>query len=74
MFAANSTRPVFKIELLRVKIIFEPRLFVGKFFFKKVNSGKVNYFLIFGSVMKNKLENIFQCLVMLWEMSLKITY
>jgi hypothetical protein len=35
LFAANSTRPVFKIELLRVKIIFEPRLFVGKFFLKK---------------------------------------
>jgi hypothetical protein len=27
--------------------------------FRKVNSGKVNYFLMFGSVMKNKLENIF---------------
>jgi hypothetical protein len=33
-------------------------------FFWKVNSGKVNYFLIFDSVMKNKLENIFQSLVM----------
>jgi hypothetical protein len=32
-------------------------------FFWKVNSGKVNYFLMFGSVMENKLENIFQCLV-----------
>jgi hypothetical protein len=27
--------------------------------FWKVNSGKVNYFLMFGSVMENKLENIF---------------
>jgi len=35
----------------------------------KVNSDKVNYFLMFGSVMKNKLENIFQCLVMSWKMS-----
>ena len=26
-------------------------------FFWKVNSGKVNYFLMFGSLMKNKLEN-----------------
>jgi hypothetical protein len=33
-------------------------------FFYKMNSEKVNYFLIFGSVMKNKLENTFQCLVM----------
>jgi hypothetical protein len=31
--------------------------------FWKVNSGKVNYFSIFDSVMKNKLENIFQYLV-----------
>jgi hypothetical protein len=34
-------------------------------FFWKVNSGKVNYFSMFGSVMKNKFENTFQCLVML---------
>jgi len=33
-------------------------------FYLKVNSEKVNYFLIFDNVMKNKLENIFQCLVM----------
>ena len=37
------------------------------FFFKvnseKINSRKVNYFPMFSSVMKNKLENIFQCLV-----------
>ena len=42
--------------------------------FWKVNSGKVNYFLMFGSVMENKLENNFQCLVMSWKMSWKITY
>jgi hypothetical protein len=41
--------------------------------FWKVNSGKVN-FSMFGSVMKNKLENTFQCLVMSWKMSWKITY
>ena len=35
----------------------------------KVNSEKVNYFLMFGSVMENKLKNIFQCLVMSWKMS-----
>jgi hypothetical protein len=34
----------------------------------------VNYFPMFGSVMENKLENIFQCLVMLWEMNWKIMY
>jgi hypothetical protein len=28
-------------------------------FFWKVNSGKVNYFMIFGSVIENKLENTF---------------
>jgi hypothetical protein len=33
-------------------------------FLWKVVFYKVNYFLMFGSVMKNKLENIFQCLVM----------
>jgi hypothetical protein len=31
---------------------------------------KVNYFPMFGSVIKNKLENILQCFVMSW----KITY
>jgi len=41
---------------------------------RKVNSEKVNYFPIFGGVMKNKLENTFQCLVMSWKMSWKITY
>jgi len=40
-------------------------------FFWKVNSGKVNYFLMFGSVMENKLENIFQCLVMSWKNELE---
>jgi hypothetical protein len=30
--------------------------------FWKVNSEKVNYFLMFDSVMKNKFENIFQYL------------
>ena len=42
--------------------------------FEKVNSGKMNYFLIFDSVMKNKLENTFQCLIMLWKISWKIIY
>jgi hypothetical protein len=30
----------------------------------KLNSYKVNYFQMFGTVMKNKLKNTFQCLVM----------
>jgi len=42
--------------------------------FWKVNFEKVNYFSMFGSVMENKLENIFQCLVMSWKISWKITY
>jgi hypothetical protein len=48
--------------------------FLKKINFEKVNFKKMNYFLMFDSVMKNKLENIFQCLVMLWKMSWKITY
>ena len=43
-------------------------------FFWKVNSEKVNYFLIFGSVIENKLENIFQCLIISWKISWKIIY
>ena len=43
-------------------------------FFLKVNSRKVNYFLMFGNVMENKLENSFQYLVISWKMSWKITY
>jgi len=42
--------------------------------FWKMNFKKVNYFSIFSSVMENKLENTFQCLVMSWKMSWKITY
>jgi hypothetical protein len=30
---------------------------------RKVNSGKVNYFSMFGSVIENKLKNTFQYLV-----------
>jgi hypothetical protein len=44
------------------------------FYFEKLNLKKVNCFLIFGIVMKNKLENTFQCLVMSWKISWKITY
>jgi hypothetical protein len=32
-----------------------------------MNFEKINYFLIFNSVIKNKLENIFQYLVMSWK-------
>jgi hypothetical protein len=39
-----------------------------------MNFEKVNYFLIFGSVIENKLENTFQCFVMSWKISWKITY
>ena len=61
-----------QITLLSFRSVF----FFEKFFFFywKVNFEKVNYFLMFGSVMKNKLENTFQCLVMSWKMSWKITY
>jgi hypothetical protein len=40
-----------------------------KVIFFKVNFGKVNYFIMFGSVMEKKLENTFQYLVMLWKIS-----
>jgi hypothetical protein len=60
----------FYLILKRYYIIIAP--FVGwkvvsfwKVNSRKVNSGKVNYFSMFGSVMKNKLENIFQYLAML---------
>ena len=43
-------------------------------FFKKINFKKVNYFLIFSSVIKNKLENTFQCLVMSCKINWNITY
>ena len=43
-------------------------------FFWKMNFKKVNYFSMFGSLMKNKLENTFQHLIMSWKMSWKITY
>jgi hypothetical protein len=49
--------------------------FKKKVNFKKINfRRKVSYFSMFGSVIENKLENIFQCLVMSWKMSWKITY
>jgi hypothetical protein len=57
---------------------YKARLFAGKYvFFGKWILGKwisEKYFLIFSSVMENKLENTFQCLVMSWKMSWKITY
>ena len=43
----------------------------GKWFFWKINYCKVNYFLIFKSIIKNKLKNNFQYLVMLWKISWK---
>ena len=44
-------------------------IFIWKVNFKKMNFGKVNYFPIFGSVMKNKLENTLQYLVISRKMS-----
>ena len=49
----------FYLILKRYYIIIAP--FVG---WKVVSFWKVNYFPMFGSVMENKLENIFQYLVM----------
>jgi len=58
-----------KIPFVCWKVVFFLKVNSGK-----VNSRKVNYFPMFVSVMKNKLENIFQCLVMSWKISWKIIY
>jgi len=52
----------------------KPVYLLKSIFVFKVNSGKVIYFPIFSSVMKNKLKNTFYCFVMSWKMSWKITY
>jgi hypothetical protein len=44
---------------MEIILFFLACLFVGSSFFFKMNFSKVNYFLIFGSVMKSKLENNF---------------
>ena len=52
-------------------------LLENSFFLESKFQGKWiprKYFLMFSSVMENKLENTFQCLVMSWKMNLKITY
>jgi hypothetical protein len=57
------------IAVIKVPFVCWKVVFFWKVNSKKVNSEKVNYFLMFGSVMKNKLENNFQCLVMSRKMS-----
>ena len=52
-------------SILSIDWFYMSDLFLESKFFWKVNSRKVNYFMMFDSVMKNKLENIFQCFVML---------
>jgi hypothetical protein len=56
----------------KVVFFFLKNEFREKWISRKWITGK--YFPMFGSVMENKLENIFQCLVILWKMSWKITY
>jgi hypothetical protein len=48
--------------------------FKNIFFFLKINFKKINYFLIFYSIIKNKLENTFQYFIMSWKINWKITY
>jgi hypothetical protein len=55
---------IWQCEVARVKRSKTPFVCWKVVFFWKVNFKKVNYFSMFGSVMENKLENIFQCLVM----------
>jgi hypothetical protein len=49
-------------------------IYLKVIFFEKVDFKKINNFLIFNNMIKNRLENIFQYLFMLWKMSWKITY
>ena len=69
-------QPVYFKHVIKLGPVYllESSFFLKKVNSMKVNSGKVNYFSMFGSVMKNKLENTFQCLIMSWKMSWKITY
>jgi TPP-dependent trihydroxycyclohexane-1,2-dione (THcHDO) dehydratase len=67
------TKYVYSTLMSRVLFVYCKVIFF-KVNLKKINSRKVNYFSMFGSLIKNKLENIFQCLVMSWKISWKITY
>jgi len=79
---ALALNPVFHTRANHIKMNYYFYLFFfllkSSFFsenkFWKNKFRKINYFLIFDSVMKNKLENIFQYLVISWKMSWKITY
>ena len=66
MYKVCGAESVRKRDIIRVvKLVWYAKFVYWKvIFFFKVNSGKINYFSMFGSVMKNKLENTFQCLVM----------
>jgi len=66
MYKVCGAESVRKRDIIRVvKLVWYDMFVYWKvIFFFKVNSGKINYFSMFGSVMKNKLENTFQCLVM----------
>jgi hypothetical protein len=46
------------------RVHLDPVCLLKNNYFWKINSRKINYFFMFGNVMKNKLENIFRCLVM----------
>jgi hypothetical protein len=65
---------IYPSPLYLVKLFLGPVCLLKINFFFKVNFRKVNYFPMFGSVMETKLENTFQCLVMSWKMSWKVTY
>jgi hypothetical protein len=66
MYKVCGAESVRKRDIIRVvKLVWYAMFVYWKvIIFFKVNSGKINYFSMFGSVMKNKLENTFQCLVM----------
>ena len=60
-----------------IAISYIPTCINFKFLFvywKVVLFWKVNYSSMFDNIMKNKLENTFQYLIMLWKINWKITY
>ena len=56
-------------KIIYVMFVCRKVVFFWKVIFLESEFLKVNYFLIFCSVMENKLENTFQYLAMLWKIA-----
>ena len=59
-----ASRDVNRIQVRLEIMLPEKVFFFFEINFEKINLKKMNYFSIFGSVIENKLENIFYYLVM----------